>query len=201
MKPPYQPDNQTRLPLEHYLGRFREDDPREIAARTGAAFDGRTFILRFLSEERYITWPDFQDAGWTDKERILLLHYLLEGRKAGPSAAFLPYRELPWGEVYDRNFRGRCLMGLARLFGARPEAFRAACEALGGTAVPSSGVACELCVLPGLYLRLYVWEGEDELPSSSQILFSDNFPDAFAAEDRVVLCEIVLRKLRSIAGL
>ena len=49
-KPPYNPNNKTELPLNHYLELFRAGDPEEIAGRTGAAWDGEAFTLRICGE-------------------------------------------------------------------------------------------------------------------------------------------------------
>ena len=40
-----------------------------------------------------------------------------------------------------------------------------------------------LSIYPGYQIQMILWEGDDEFPPSSQILFSDNFPVSFAAED------------------
>ena len=128
-KTPYNPNNKTELPLNHYLERFRAGEPGEMAARTGAAWDGEKFTLRICGEEKTVTWPDFADPGWTDTQRILFLRYLLEGVRAPRNGAYLTYREMPWGEVYDTNFKGRCLSRLCRMYGASPERFSAACLA------------------------------------------------------------------------
>lgn len=193
---PYRMDNLTGAPLDHYLGRLKEADPTEIAERTGLPFADGKFTLTVLGEERTVTFPDFADEGWRDKDRILFARYLLEGRKAAPHAGFKTYRELPWGQVYETPFRGRCQLRLAGTFGARPAAFAAACEKLGGRRLESSAVAYELCFLPGLYLQFYLWEGDEEFPASAQILFSDNFPQAFTSEDCVYVCEYVLGKMK-----
>lgn len=193
---PYRMDNLTGAPLDHYLGRLKEADPEEIARRTGLPFAGGAFTLTVLGEERIIPFPDFPGENWKDKDRILFARYLLEGKQAGAHTGFKTYRDLPWGSVYDTPFRGRCLLRLAGTFGSRPEAFAAACEKLGGRKLQSSGAAYELCFMPGLYLQFYLWEGDEEFPASAQILFSDNFPEAFSAEDRVVVCEYVLSRLK-----
>ncbi len=199
MQPPYNKDNKTRLPLEHYLKRFSQADVREIARRTGIPYD-EGFVLNIMGEKKTVTWPEFKDEGWSDTARILFLRYLLEGAEAPPRKAFVTYRELPWGEVYDASFQGRCVKKLARLFGSRPDAFERACRARGGVPVSSSGIGYELAFMPGLYLRLFLWTGDEEFPASAQILFSDNFAAVFSAEDRVVLCEYAIDRLRQEAG-
>ena len=60
-KPPYNPNNKTELPLNHYLELFRAGNPEEMAERTGAAWDGGKFTLRICGEEKTVTWPGFSD--------------------------------------------------------------------------------------------------------------------------------------------
>jgi hypothetical protein len=196
MNLPYRMDNLTGAPLDHYLGKLKEADPTEIAVRTGLPFDGEKFALNVLGEQRTITFPAFDDEGWRDKDKILFARYLLEGKAVGTPTGFKTYRDMPWGEVYDTPFRGRCQMRLAGTFGTRPAAFAAACEKLGGTKLTSSALAYEICFMKDLYLQFYLWEGDEEFPASTQILFSDNFPDTFSAEDRVFVCEYILNRLR-----
>ncbi|MBR3275926.1 MAG: DUF3786 domain-containing protein [Eubacterium sp.] len=191
-KPPYGANNLTELPLAHYRELFREADVQEIAARCGLTPEENTFTLTVCGDEKKITWPDFENEGFRDKDRILFLRYLLEGRAAGTSNVFAAYRNLPNGDLYNAKFTQRCINRLAGTFGTKPEAFRKGCEALGGKTVKSSGTAYEIEFMPGLSLQFILWEGDDEFPASAQILFSDNFPKAFSGEDRVVVCEYIL---------
>ena len=50
--------------------------------------------------------------------------------------------------------------------------------------------------MPGYEIRLIVWEGDEEFPPNAQILFSDNFPEAFSAEDRTVVGDMVITDLK-----
>ena len=51
--------------------------------------------------------------------QILLLRYLLDGNPVMSSGKLISYHDLPWGEVYYRQFQGRCISRLARSFGTR----------------------------------------------------------------------------------
>ena len=42
-----------------------------------------------------------------------------------------------------------------------------------------------------------LWEGDDEFPPSSQILFSDNFPVSFQAEDMAVMGDVIIGALKA----
>ena len=46
-------------------------------------------------------------------------------------------------------------------------------------------------------MQILVWEGDDEFPPNAQILYSDNFADGFAAEDRVVAGDILIATIKS----
>ena len=194
---PYAPNNLTERPKAYDMELFAAADPAEIAERTGCGLEGDTLIFTVLGRQMRMTWPDFGDEGWTDKDRILMLHYALEGKAAAPSFEFASYAELPWGEVYDRNFRGRCIMRMLGMFGRNIDGFCRVCEALGGRRVAGSGVIYELDFMKDLCLRFIIWEGDEEFAPSGQILFSKNFPDAFAAEDRVVVCEHTLGRMKA----
>lgn len=192
---PYASDNLTARPLEHYLARFRLADTAEIAARTGVSIEGHTLTLTLLGEPRRVTWPDFTDDGWSDRDRILALRFLLDGKRPGASDAFLTYRELPWGETYDRQFHARCINRLAGVYGRRAEAFAEGCRRLGGVPSGRTGTGYTVEFMPGLRVQLLLWEADEEFPASAQILFSDNFPAAFSAEDCVYVCEYILKRL------
>lgn len=194
-KIPYNKNNMTERPLEHYKERFQAADPAEIAARTGVLFDGSQFHLDVLGQERLLSWPEPVEE-WAAKELILFLHYLLEGERVELVQEFAAYNELPWGDVYDVNFRGRCVRRLVGMFGNQVERFRQVCERFGGQPAGGSGVAYDIPFMPGLTLKFIIWEGDEEFPAAGQILFSKNFPQAFAAEDRVVVCEYVLGQMK-----
>ena len=46
-------------------------------------------------------------------------------------------------------------------------------------------------------MQILVWEGDDEFPPNAQVLYSDNFAQGFAAEDRVVAGDILISTIKS----
>ena len=46
-------------------------------------------------------------------------------------------------------------------------------------------------------MQILVWEGDEEFPPNAQILYSDNFAEGFAAEDRVVAGDILISTVKS----
>ena len=199
-------NNKEMVPLEHYVERFRALDPQEASVRTGCAFDAARgcFSMRLLYADYRVYWPEFRvECDQPDAlalinipAQILLIRHLLEGRASSGSGAFLPYQEMLWGDVYLKPFTGRCLNRAAFTFGTRLEAFRAALEKLPVIPLKHGDASCQIEVLPGYEIRLIVWVGDEEFPPNAQILFSDNFPLAFSAEDRTVVGDLVITELK-----
>ena len=194
------------VPFEHYVGLYANLDPMEAAERCGVKYDQahQVFSMRLLYVDYQLTWPEYSIRSEVQNgfaltnlpAQMLLIRYLLEGRKSVGTGAFLPYREMPWGEVYLKPFTGRCLNRAAFTFGPRLEAFRAAAKQLPAIELNKGDASFQLEVMPGYDVRLIVWEGDDEFPPNSQILFSDNFPQAFSAEDRTVVGDILISDLK-----
>ena len=62
----------------------------------------------------------------------------------------------------------------AELFQSRPEAFRKACEALGGKPLPTGDIAYAIEVFDGLPLAVQLWLGDEEFPARLRYLWDEN---------------------------
>lgn len=208
----YGKDSKEHLPWEHYLSQYQESDPKEIAARLGISYDEeqKYFTLKFLGTVYQISWPDFQvsheadDMGFYPLEtmtyaRTLTIRFLLNGAEASGTGKFKTYREMPWGEVYLRQFDGRCIKRLAFSYGNRIKDFQAIMEHMHCVPVKHGDIAYQLEIFPDYLVQMILWEGDDEFPPSSQILFSDNFPISFQAEDMAVMGDVIIGSLKSFA--
>ncbi len=199
-------NNKEMVPFEHYVGLFEKLDPVEAAQRCGVKYDAeaQTFTVRLLYTDYEIAWPKFairskDENGFALKNlpaQMLIIRFLLEGCASKGSGAFLTYREMPWGEVYLKPFTGRCITRAAFTFGTRLEAFKKAIENMPVIPLGSGDAACQIEIMPGYEVRIIVWEGDDEFPPNTQILFSDNFPKAFSAEDRTVVGDIFISDIK-----
>lgn len=212
MIPTYEKDNKERIPFEHYKAVYEKQDPKEISARTGLPYDEekQVFTLNFLYKTYEVSWPGFavnrteEDGEFCpllemDAARILVIRHLTEGCAAVSTGNFLTYREMPWGEVYFRQFSGRCIMRLAFSYGNRLEVFNRAMERLGAEKLELADASWEFEILDGFPVRFLLWAGDEEFPPSAQILFGDNFPIAFHTEDLAVIGDISITTLKKLA--
>jgi hypothetical protein len=131
-------------------------------------------------------------------EQALILRYLCEGRYTPSAGKFLSYREVPWGETYFSNFEGRCIKRLARIGGGNPAGFNAFFANNSGlhAAPVERAPGWRFEFMTNLYFSFIVWQGDDEFPTQAQILFDDNIPSAFTAEDLAVAADIALSRIK-----
>ena len=129
--------------------------------------------------------------------KILAIRFLLNGNVSQGSGRFKTYREMPWGEVYLRQFDGRCIKRLAFTYGNRLKDFKEIMEHLHAVPVDHGDIAYQVEIFPGYVVQMILWEGDDEFPPSSQILFSDNFPVSFAAEDMAGMGDVIIGSLKA----
>ena len=196
-------NHKEEVPFAHYEGLFRSLDPQEAMERTGAKWDGKEFYVNLLGREFAISHPDYAlralDGGSLPPlpTQTFLLRYLLESKDVAWKGEWKTFREMPWGEMYIQPYTGRVLTRAAYTFGFRLAAFKAAAEKMGALPVPYGDAGFEFAVLGNFKMRFLVWEGDDEFPPSTQVLYSDNFAEGFAAEDRVVAGDILITTIKA----
>ena len=212
---PYEKDNKERIPLEHYLSEYRNIDPKEAAERCGVEYDEekQQFHIRLMGFRYLVDFPEFAVHKEDENEegafllldmvpaKIIVLRFLISAQVVKSSGKYLTYREVPWGEVYFRQFEGRCLMRLKFGFGFKLDKFAEGMEKIPGVKKLSLGdVSYEFEFINGLHVRFILWAGDEVFPPSSQILFEDNFPYAYQAEDLAVVGDISISTLKALAA-
>ena len=111
--------------------------------------------------------------------------------------AWKTFREMPWGEMYIKPYTGRVLTRAAFTFGTRVAAFKAAAEKMGAVPLKHGDAGYQFDLIGPYRMQIMVWEGDDEFPPNAQVLYSDNFAEGFAAEDRVVAGDILISTVKS----
>ncbi|HIT67221.1 MAG TPA: DUF3786 domain-containing protein [Candidatus Merdisoma merdipullorum] len=212
---PYEKDNKERIPFEHYLNEYRKIDPKEAAERCGVEYDEerQQFHIRLMGYRYLVDFPEFAVHKEDENEegafllldlvpaKIIVLRFLISAQVVKSSGKYLTYREVPWGEVYFRQFEGRCLMRLKFGFGFKLDKFAEGMEKLPGVKKLELGdVSYEFEFINGLHVRFILWSGDEEFPPSSQILFEDNFPYAYQAEDLAVVGDISITTLKTLTA-
>lgn len=197
-------NHKEEIPFSYYEGLFAKLEPQEASRRlTDIQWDGKEFYVNLLGRAYAIAHPVYAiralDGGNVPPlpTQTFLLRYLLEGRTVAAVGNWLTFREMPWGELYIKPYTGRVLTRAAFTFGTRVASFRKAAEAMGGQAVSHGDAGYRFTLIGQYEMQILVWEGDEEFPPNAQVLYSDNFADGFAAEDRVVAGDILISTIKA----
>ena len=196
-------NHKEEVPFAHYEEQFKKLDAAEAAARTGAAWDGKEFYVNLLGREFAISHPDYAIRALDNgpipplPTQTFLLRYLQESKKVAWCGTWKTFREMPWGEMYIKPYTGRVLTRAAYTFSFKLKAFAAACEKMGATQLPHGDAGYQFELVPGFYVQILIWQGDDEFPPNAQVIYSDNFAEGFAAEDRVVAGDILISTIKA----
>lgn len=192
-------NHKEEVPFAHYEELFAACDPAEVTARLqDVRWDGKEFAVTLLGRDFAISHPTYAIRTLDDKAvpplptQTFLLRYLLESKTVTWGGQWKTFREMPWGEMYIKPYTGRVLTRAAFTFGTRVAAFRAACEKMGAAPLNHGDAGFQFDLIGGYEMQILVWEGDDEFPPNAQVLYSDNFAEGFAAEDRVVAGDILI---------
>ena len=196
-------NHKEEVPFAHYEELFRSLDPAEAVERTGVKWDGNEFYVNLLGREFAISYPDYAiratDGGAVPAlpAQTFLLRYLLESKRLAWAGTWKTFREMPWGEMYIKPYTGRVLTRAAFTFSFKLAAFAAACEKMGAKKLPHGDAGYQYELLPDYHMQILIWQGDEEFPPNAQVIYSDNFAEGFAAEDRVVAGDILISTIKS----
>ena len=196
-------NHKEEVPFAHYETLFCQADPMEMARRTRTNYDGKNFYVQLLHYSYVISHPDYSIRRLVDDVvpplpvQTFLLRFLLEGKQVAWTGEWKTFREMPWGEMYIKPYTGRVLTRAAFTFSFKLAAFSAACEKMGAVKLPHGDAGYQFQLLPGYHIQILIWQGDEEFPPNAQVIYSDNFAEGFAAEDRVVAGDILISTIKA----
>lgn len=198
-------DRQGKVPFEFIRNTYKECEPLKMAELSGVTYDkeSQVFGVTFMSKEYMVTYPEgrvFQKSENIEVEayaiKTIFLRYLVNAKGIPPTGKSITYKEIPGGHVYYSNFYNRTILKLAKIYGNNIEDFRRAAEKVRGVKTKIGDAAYKIQFLNNVYLTFIIWQGDEELPSSANILFDLNVPYYFDAEDLAVVGEIAIAVLK-----
>ena len=196
-------NHKEEVPFSHYEGLFAALNPQEAVERTGVKWDGKEFYVNLLGREFAIAHPVYAIRPLGDgaipplPTQTFLLRYLMESKQVAWANQWKTFREMPWGEMYIKPYTGRVLSRAAFTFSFKLAAFCAACEKMGATKLSHGDAGYQFQLLPGYPIQILIWQGDEEFPPNAQVIYSDNFAEGFAAEDRVVAGDILISTIKA----
>jgi len=165
----------------------------------------KNIILSFLNRMYRVTTPEVtisiidSDEEVPLREKVLILHYILNARGTLLSNTPITFKELPEGPVYFRTFNQRTIKHLVSSFSSDPQNLFAASKSFGGRKAAYGDAAVTIEAFLRVPITLVVFKGDDEFPAEGNILYDSTIPDYLPTEDIIVLTEtLIWRLVRSI---
>ncbi len=197
-------NHKEEVPFAHYEALFNALEPQAVATRLpNVKWDGKEFYVNLIGRTFAISHPVYSIRALDEGKlpnlptQTFLLRYLLECKAVAWMGAWKTFREMPWGELYIQPYTGRVLTRSAYTFGTRLAAFRAAAEKMGAKEVKHGDAGFEFELVDGYKMQILAWAGDEEFPPNAQVLYSDNFAEGFAPEDRVVAGDILISTIKA----
>jgi hypothetical protein len=132
-----------------------------------------------------------------EMEAVLILHYLIGLLRHGflTTGEWISFRETEGGKLFWPAFQESCIKPLVQSFQSDPEGLlRNLSERLGGRMVMGGDVAVELATFPGVFVRMVLWKGDEELPPEASMLFDRGLTEIYCMEDVAALLLAVVQK-------
>jgi len=183
-----------------------ERDLGAIAGESGARLDGeRVLSLRVM--DRVYSFDlgsrtvvhEGDGSGVKPHLQVLAIHYLLDAGKAEPSGEMVTFREFVGGAAYFPAYRKRTLDLLVSAFGADVDSLRRAGERIGGTPVGKATVGFRARFFPKLDVDVLLWAGDEEVPSSANLLFDSSAGKMLSTEDITVVAGSLCSRLMAVS--
>lgn len=173
-------------------------DPWLVALRSDTRYTRLTdasgqIEVRFWGKDYIVRYPEISvEEAETGQEppiaiKILILHYLINADGTRLADAWISFRELPDGRIYDAAFRRRANLPLAQAFGNNLYGFVAAAKALGGERLTYGDASFLFSVFPRLRLAVVLYLADEEFPASANVLFDAAASHYLPTEDLAVL--------------
>jgi hypothetical protein len=117
---------------------------------------------------------------------VLILHYLIGIKRHGfhPCGEWISFKETDGGKAFWPAFQEGVMKPLIEGFQKDRESLvRNLRERLGGRMVEGGDVAVEVTAFPEIFVRVILWEGDEDLPAEGTMLFDRRLNGVYCMED------------------
>jgi hypothetical protein len=128
--------------------------------------------------------------------QAMLLYYFATCDGTPAAGQWIAFSELPNGRFYAQAFQGYTGLPLAQAFGEDLAAFSQAAEACSGERRYAFGnLAYAFQALPRVALLVVFWQGDEDFPSTCQVLFDASISHCLPTDACAILGSQLTRQL------
>ncbi len=186
--------------LDKAIGELSQADPRIVSRNSAVIFNKEQdgFILPYLNRQYFVHHRTgevkslLDGQGVSIQQQILFLHYLAQARGTELQGKWITFKELPGGQIYIEPYQNRTTKPFLKYFGQKQEKFVELAAALEGKASSFGDVSMVLRPFPRIPILFVLWEGDEEFPPSTNILYDASAPDYLPTEDYALLPGLII---------
>lgn len=166
-------------------------DPQDVCQRANCRYDPETqcYTLKIWKEEYTIRPHESEilrlgrssDTSH-DYFHIFVIHYMLGTRPIEVRHQWVSEKDLPSGAAFFRGPHELPTHRIADHYQNQIDAFRSCCEDLGGQRLDMADAAYSFEITPRVPVAVLYWEGDDEFPAESKLLFDSTICEHMALD-------------------
>ncbi len=178
-----------------------EEQCQNAGAKLKISASNKIITLEYLNRSYQIILPemDVSLSGSQEpvqpRERLLMLHYLIQASGSPITGNKITYKELPDGAGYFPTFYKRAIKPLVDNFGQEPHRLLDAATRFGGHRADYGDLSVTINAFSRVPLTLVLWYGDEEFVPEGSILFDGTISSYLSTEDITVLCETIAWRL------
>ena len=163
-----------------------------LAADSGGILrpGSKQIVLRVLDKdciidfgERTISYVRSDQGPVRGDLRILIQHYLEGSGNAQLANKLVTFREFEGGALYYSAFKGRTIDYLVHTFGKKTEVLKHIGDAIRAEPMHMGDVSFKTYFFPKMPVVVVIWLGDEEVPTSANVLFDENAGKILPTED------------------
>jgi hypothetical protein len=142
-----------------------------------------------------VAYPEGENQPLSAFDQALLLYYLTTADGTSLTGEWIAFSDLPDGRFYNQAFQGYTGKELRRSFQDDRVAFEQAAQALGGARQPLGDTSFAFQALPRVPLLAVYWQGDEDFPSTCQVLFDAAASHYLPTDAYAILGSTLTRRL------
>lgn len=198
--------NQLLSRLDELRNSLSKMDPHKLSLNTGTSYveDKAGFgkyWVQLWGKPVIVDYPSFQ-AKYSDDQTQLsiinqafLLYYYFMADGSRATDQWVSFSELPDGKFYNQAYQGYTGLAIKKAYDHQLDRLQENAILIGGIPVSFANLAFRFSLLPRVDLLLAVWEGDEDIPSSFQILFNSLISHYLPTDACAIAGSTLTRKL------
>lgn len=166
---------------EYFRIRLLKADHEKIAEKLRLRIDEENIYIPYFHKE--YAWNRItgtitpcSEAETVDlNDSLLMMHHMYYFQStAMPSEDKVPFREIRQAACFEGAYQKMALNPIAKTFAGHPEKFLERARELGGKIETFGDASVTFKAFPTIELTVIFWDGDEEFPSSANMLFDRN---------------------------